>query len=198
VTDAFELEVRQVAGVSFVAFAERGGVTVVELLINHQADQGRVRSEAARAAANHFEGPVEIQLRVTPAPRTALGPVRVQLALVIAVDGGGSVEVHLARGSHTSITRGVAGDTLSVGTAALEGLRNLGLNVPYDMVAVQALAPEVGAGVLAVLRDRVSGELRRGVGSGHGPAEAVARAVLSALNRHLQSSLPGPPRPVAH
>ena len=41
------------------------------------------------------------------------------------------------------------------------------------------------AGLLAVLRDTTTGELRRGVASGRAPADAAARAVLDALNRSL-------------
>lgn len=58
--DALELELRQLPGVLFVAFAEGGGTTYIEIVAVPLAEHSRVRDEAARAAVNHLEGPAEI------------------------------------------------------------------------------------------------------------------------------------------
>jgi len=105
--------------------------------------------------------------------------------LVLPTDGGAVFEVQLSRGRQLYATKAVAGDTAAVGAAVIEALRGLGAHAPYDVVAFHALPDAWGAGVLAVLRDTNTGELRRGVASGRAPADAAARAVLDALNRSL-------------
>ena len=57
--DALELELRQLPGVLFVAFAEDEGTTYIEIVAVPLAEHSRVRDEAARAAVNHLEGPAE-------------------------------------------------------------------------------------------------------------------------------------------
>ncbi len=79
----------------------------------------------------------------------------------------------------------MAGDTLAVGRAVLQALRGLGADVPFDVVGLYALPSDWGAGLIAVVRNSRTGELRRGVANGHSPADAAARAVLHALNRSI-------------
>jgi hypothetical protein len=184
--DALELELRQLPGVLFVAFAEDEGTTYIEIVAVPLAEHSRVRDEAARAAVNHLEGPAEIRVLAPPDDETAPLPGdRVGLLVVPPGDGDSSFEVQLSRGGQRSASRAIAGDTLAVGRAVLEALRGLGAIASFDLVGFHALPSDWGAGLLAVLRDTRTGELRRGVANGHTPADAAARAVLHALNRSL-------------
>jgi hypothetical protein len=184
--EALELELRQLPGVSFVSFSEDEGTTLIELVVTPSAEHATVRHLAARAAVNHLEGPAEVRVVTPPDDRMALGQGnRVGLLLVMPGDGASVIEVQLYRAGQRYTTRAVAGDTIAVGRAVLDALRGLGAQVTFDVVGVHALPPEWGAGVLAVLRDVRTGELRRGVANGLAPSDAAARAVLHALNRSL-------------
>jgi hypothetical protein len=184
--DALELELRQLPGVWFVSFSEDEGTTFIELVVSPGTEETKVRDEASRSAVNHLDGPAEI--RVFNPPREQLlasRGERVRLVLVLPSDGGATIEVQLARGAQHYASRALAGDTTSVGRAVIEALRGLGANAPFDVVGFHALPSDWGAGLLAVLRDPTTGELRRGVASGRAPADAAARAVLDALNRSI-------------
>ncbi len=184
--DALELELRQLQGVSFVALAERDGTTFIELLARHGTDRARLRDEAAHCATRHLEEPAEIHVLDQPRDRPVVTRGgRVKLVLALSADGGPTVEVNLSRGSQQCVRRAMAGNTESVAQAVIEGLRVLGAHAPFEVVGLHALPPEWGAGLVAVLRDTATGELRRGVATGPAPSEAAARAVLAALNRSL-------------
>ena len=184
--EALELELRQLPGVSFVSFTEEEGNTVIELVVAPGTEQAKLKDEAARVAINHLEGPARVKVLFPPRPTEAQhASGRVKLVLVLPSDGGPSIEVRLERGPHHSASRAVAGDTASVGRAVLEALHGLGTHAPFEVVGFHALPSEWGAGLLAVLRDTTTGELRRGVASGRAPADAAARAVLNALDRTL-------------
>jgi len=186
VNEALELELRQLPGVSFVSFSDDEGTTLIELVVSPSTEHAIVRHLAARAAVNHLEGPAEVRVVTPPDDRTALGQGnRVGLLLVMPADGASAIEVQVYRGGQRYATRALAGDTVAVGRAVLDALRGLGAEVYFDLVGFHALPPEWGAGVLAVLRDVRTGELRRGVANGMGPSDAAARAVLHALNRSL-------------
>jgi hypothetical protein len=184
--DSLELELRQLPGVWFVSFTEEDGTTLVELAVRPGTEQAKVRDEAARSAVNHLEGPAEIRV-FNPPREQLLSPrgERVRLVLVLPSDGGASIEVQLARGPQRYASRALAGDTTSVGRAVIEALRGVGAHAPFDVVGFHALPSDWGAGLLAVLRDTTTGELRRGVASGRAPADAAARAVLDAVNRSI-------------
>ena len=174
--DALELELRQLPGVWFVSFTEDEGTTFIELAVRPGTEQAKVRDEAARSAVNHLDGPAEIRV---------FQPPREQLLSPLPSDGGASIEVQLARGPQHYASRALAGDTTSVGRAVIEALRGVGAHAPFDVVGFHALPSDWGAGLLAVLRDTTTGELRRGVASGRAPADAAARAVLDAVNRSI-------------
>jgi hypothetical protein len=185
-TDALELELRQLPGVSFVSFSDDEGTTFIELVVAAGTDHVKVREEAAHCVANHLDGPAEIRLyNPPPEPPSPTRSGRVRLVLVLPSDGGAAMEVQLSRGSQRSASTAVAGDTAAIGRAVVDALRGLGAHAPFDVVGLHALPPDWGAGLLAVLRDTTTGELRRGVASGRAPADAAARAVLDALNRSL-------------
>jgi len=185
--DALELELRQLPGVSFVSFADDGGSSFIELVVSAGTEHAKVRDEAARCVVNYLEQPAEIRVFGPPPDQTAPGPrgSRVRLLLVLPRDGGAAIEVQLSRGAQRCTAHATAGDTAAIGGAVLEALRGLGVNAPFDVVGFHALPSDWGAGLLAVLRDTNTGELRRGVASGRAPADAAARAVLDALNRSL-------------
>ncbi|HUB72278.1 MAG TPA: hypothetical protein VL984_17790 [Acidimicrobiales bacterium] len=186
-SDALELELRQLAGVSFVSFAETEGISYIELVVSEGTDHAKVREEAARSAVNHLETPAEIRV-FGPPPLERAEPSsegRIRLLVVLPSDGGASIEVQLSRGAQRSASKAVAGDTAAVGRAVLEALRGLGIVLPFEVVSFHALPSDWGAGLLAVLRENTTGQLRRGVASGRSPADAAARAVLNALNRSL-------------
>lgn len=184
--DALELELRQLDGVSFVSFAEEDEATVIELVVNPGTEQARVRDEACRCAINHLDGPSKVKVIFPPRQQEApSGEGRVKLMLLLPSDGGASIEVQLARGVQNFSSRAVAGDTASVGRAVLDALQGIGAHAPFDLVGFHALPSDWGAGLLVVLRDTTTGELRRGVASGRAPADAAARAVLDALNRTI-------------
>jgi hypothetical protein len=187
VTDALELELRQLAGVLFVSFSEDDAGAVVEIVAAPGADQARIREEAARTVFNHLDSPVEVRVYAPPEgqPVVPQRGGRVRLVLVLPSDGGTSIEVQLSRGTQRYASRAVAGDTTAVGRAVLEALRGLGAHAPFDVVGLHALPSDWGAGLLAVLRDTDTGEFRRGVASGRAPADAAARAVLDAVNRAI-------------
>jgi hypothetical protein len=185
--DALELELRQLPGVSFVSFADDEGTSFIEIVVSADTEHAKVRDEAARCVVNYLEAPAEIRVFGPPPDQPALGQrgSRVRLLLVLPSDGGAAIEVQLSRGAQRFAAKATAGDTVAVGGAVLEALRGLGVNAPFDIVGFHALPSDWGAGLLAVLRDANTGELRRGVASGRAPADAAARAVLDALNRSL-------------
>jgi hypothetical protein len=187
VKDALELELRQLPGVSFVSFADDEGTSFIELVVTGGTEHAKVREEATRCVGNHLESPAEIRVFGPPPEQSVLlsRGGRVRLLLVLPSDGGAAIEVQLSRGSQRYTTKAAAGDTAAVGRAVLEALRGLGAQAPFDVVSFHALPSDWGAGVLAVLRDTSTGELRRGVATGRAPADAAARAVLDAVNRAL-------------
>jgi len=191
VKDALELELRQLPGVLFVSLSDgagdEAGKVVIELVVAAGTDRAEMYDSATRCAASHLDGPAEVRVYTSPGDqREAPGRSgRVRLALVLPSDGGAAIEVQLYRGSQRCVAKAVAGDVGAVGSAVIEALRGLGAHAPFDVVGLHALPSEWGSGLLAVLRDTTTGELRRGVASGRAPADAAARAVLDALNRSI-------------
>jgi hypothetical protein len=190
VSDSLELELRQLPGVSFVAFGERHGATLVELAASDDTDVDELRAEALRVVVGYLEGPVVIEVVDSPTAaadaRAGRSGVRVQLILTLPGTAEGGAEVHLAHLDRRVAVHAGDGDRAWTAAAVLQGLAELGLAVPYAVDAIHALPTELGSGTLVALRDPLTGELRRGVATGRSPVEATARAVLSALNRYLQ------------
>jgi hypothetical protein len=186
VKDALELELRQLPGVWFVSFADQDGLSVIEIVVGPGTEHARVREEATRCAVTHLEEAAEIRILVPPREQAAPARrERVKLVLILPSDGGAAIEVQLSRGFQRYSARAVAGDTAAVGRAVVEALRGLGAHAPFDVVSIHALPADWGAGLMAVLRDTTTGEIRRGVATGRAPADAAARAVLAALNRSV-------------
>jgi hypothetical protein len=188
VIDQLELELRQLAGVTFVAFADRSGVTVIEVAAEAGSDTERLQAEATRLALAQVDGEVVVEMVDAVGAPAAPGDGRVRLLVTLPVGAGRSVEVHLAhRGRRATVEAG-SEDRLAVADAVIAGLAMLGLGVPYEPVAAHALSPDLGSGTLVILEDATTGQSRRGLASGRTPADSTARAVLNALNRVLQAS----------
>jgi hypothetical protein len=193
-SDNLELELRHLRGVDYVALTRQASVLLIELGTDGTVPAGEVAAEASRVAEGWLDGEVEIQIideRAAPAMAPGGSSLRVQLlAAVGAPTGAGAderVEIHLAHQGRRSVGHASRGGLVQIAQAALAALRQLGFPVPYEAEAVHLLPDDLGAGVLVVLRDRLSGERRRGVAAGRSEGETVARAVLNGLNRYLQT-----------
>jgi hypothetical protein len=193
-SDSLELELRHLPGVDYVAMTRHASLLLIELGTDGSVAGAGVAEDARRIAEGWLDNDVEVRLideDATPSPGTASSSLRVQL--LAAVDGRARpgadqrVEIHLAHLGRRSVAHAGQDDPIQVAEAALTGLRHLGFPVPFEVEAVHLLPEEVGAGILVVLVDRLSGERRRGVAAGRSTGETVARAVLNSLNRYLQT-----------
>jgi len=188
--DALELELRQLRGVAYVAFAEQPARIVIEMAVHNDADHEQLESETRRLATRHIEGPVDVEL--LPADQTtdvvSIGS-RVQLRMALEPEGGdsGRIELYLSQGGRKYTVEADASDPTDVARQVLRALKQFGYPTPFVVESVHELGPELGAGSLVVLNHPVTGERRRGLANGATRAEAQARAVLNALNRYLQS-----------
>ena len=190
-SDALELELRQIPGVAFVAFGEDQGATLVEVGTAGPCDPDEVRAEVLRLAVGYIEGPVSVEMVGQPTASTdgSCSPsLRVRLSLTLVEPHRPVVELHLYHRGRNVRVEARAGDHSSVAEAVIAALADLGLPVPFRLVAVHALSPELGAGTLVVFHDPVTGQVRRGLATGTSGEESTARAVLNALNRYLQSA----------
>jgi hypothetical protein len=187
VLDALELELRQLSGVTFVAFGERGAGLVVGLGVERSADVAELRVEALRLSNSHLDGPVAIDLLDAAVPTGGLrSDQRVRLLSTVARAADDGVDVHLAFRERSVVVTAAATDRLEVANAVIRGLRQLGLPVPFEAVGAHGLADEIGSGTLVVLREPRTAMARRGLATGRTVAESTARAVLDGLNRFLQ------------
>ena len=185
--DALELELRQLGGVSLVTFALRNGEMAIELAAEHPVDADHLLAEAQQLANGHFDLPVTISVVTRPGDGTEdREDLRVRVVLTAPVPDRGAVEVHLAHGERRVRTVASTADRLAVAEAVVGALGELGFVVPFVPVSAHGVASELGAGSLVLLRNAGTGELRRGLASGSSTAESTTRAVLDALNRHLE------------
>lgn len=191
--DRLELEVRQLSGVSFVGVAHRDGGLLVEVAAAAGADLAALRVEVQRLATALLEGPVAVE--VLGRTDEARPEARVRLQVSLPVAGTSTIELHLAYRQRRTSVQADTTDGLAVAGAVLAGLTALGLPTPWDTTTVHELPEAVGAGALVVVEHHRSGETRRGVARGRSPADAVARAVLNALNRFFEGSGAPPPEP---
>lgn len=187
--DQLELEVRQLAGVTFVGVGRRDGSLLVEVAAADGAELAALRAEVHRLAAALVDGPVIVEvLGRTDENRPE---ARVRLQVTLPLPGTTAAELHLAYRQRRTAVQADESDGLAVAGAVLAGLAALGLPAPWTATVVHALPEEIGAGALVVLEHHRSGETRRGVARGRSQADAVARAVLNALNRFLEGARPG-------
>jgi len=184
--EQLELEIRQLAGVSFVGIARLDGRLLVEAAVAPGSDLASVRSEIHRLATCLADVPAVVEL-VDQGDEVGDGG-RVRLAASIPLSGGLGVEVHLAHQDRRAAVTSDGGDGPAVARAVISGLGVLGLLVPWGVLAVQDLPDDVGGGALVVVEHVRTGEVRRGVAGGLTRHDAYARAALSALNRFLEAS----------
>ena len=119
---------------------------------------------------------------------------RVALERVLCDEERGSVEIQLSLAGLTATGVGQGGSILGGAAATLSALGELGLRIPFDLVAADHLGSAPDAPVVVCLRPQPDGEERIGVARGSDDCEASARATLSALNRHLSDYLADGPR----
>ena len=198
--DELEAELRQLAGVLLVGFAQYDDELGVLVAVDADTDADAVRADVARISGR-VDGAVRVEVhggRHRGAPATGRTPAvipsgaRVQLLGVTATPGGERVEVHLSHGLRRVVVDAAPGDALGVAAAVVGGLGELGLPVPYEASAVHLLPDELGGGIIALLRHTHLGVIRRGLSGGRWLEEAVARAVLDALNRTLAADAGAP------
>jgi inactivated superfamily I helicase len=183
--DELELELRRLAGVSYVGFEEEEGALVVQLLAVGATDVGDLRDRAARLSRAHVAGPVIVEVD-TGQPSVAAVDERVELLAVILSFDNLEIEVHLAYGGQRTIGRGRADmGAMEVASATLDALRFLRLPASYKVLAASSLSGGVGEAVVVILGSDQPGANRYGIATGKTPEEAAARATLHALNRTL-------------
>lgn len=183
-TDALELELRQLEGVTFVAISERDESIVIELFAASGASRESLRDESLRLARSHLDRPALVEFTSVGTPLS--GPGRVKVVVVLPWPERTEVEIHLAWGHQRVSVSAPAGDLTAVVRATLQALGNLGFDLPFDVVATKTLGLEVGGGSLVVLKAHDGGELRRGIAGGRSTEESAVRATLHALNRFLE------------
>jgi hypothetical protein len=197
-TDELELELRQLAGVSFVGFGQRGAAVLVEVGVQPGADRAVVTEAARRVAAGHLAGEVVVEVTSPPRPAPVAAPsgppegwsqrpdLRVQLVLTVLLSETPEVELHLAHAGRRVAVVATLGDRRGTARATIDGLTRLGFHVPFSVEWAEPLTVGEGDGTIVVLRHSVTGELRRGLSTARTTEESGARAVLNALNRYLQ------------
>ncbi len=184
VLDALELDLRRLAGVTFVTFRERGEALVVDVVAEAVEDGDELQARAQRVARGYVGGPLVVSVVGPPALE---GPSRSRVRLMTSTSQlpGEEIEIHLSHFDRRVNVLVPADDRLVVASAVVSALRELAPPMPFDVSAAQPLPAELGPGSLVALEDPQSGEVRHGVAGGESVAESTARAVLNALNRYL-------------
>lgn len=192
-----ELELRRIAGVAAarVTLAADGGIDVTAAVLGPTPG---LRDAIMTVARSHSAGPVRLEMtelspRLDEEPRRNVGrPARVQLVAVQSSPDGDEVEVHLTHAGRRSVGRSSQRPMIGAARATLAALRSLGADLPYEIEAISRLGAENSAPVLVVLRSERDGQDRMGVVRAGDDQLATARAVLHALNRHLEATLSEP------
>lgn len=187
-----ELELRRIVGVvsARVDRGEEEGDLSVSLAVVGQTSG--VSEAALSALRAYYDGPVDIDvIELSPAPRPPAPPAteRVRLLGVHTSADGDQIEVHLAHVGRQAVGRTSDRRLIGVARATMSALRSLGADLPFEIEAVTSLGAGQGAGpVLVLLRgsDPDEGDQRLGVVRGRDSHQATVRALLHALNRHLE------------
>ena len=184
-----ELELRRIVGVVSARLetaTEARGLSVSLAVVGHTAG---VADAALSALRPYYEGPVDIdviEMSRSPRPEEHRAVDRVRLLGVYTSPDAEQVEVHLAHGDRQAVGRSPDRRLIGVARATMSALRSLGADLPFEIEAITNLGPEPAGPVLVLLRATQSGDQRLGVvkaGDGH---QATVRALLHALNRHLE------------
>lgn len=200
---SIELELRRIVGV-VSARVERssddGALSVSLAVVGNASGASDAANSALRA---YYDGPVDIDvIELSAAPRPDAPPAteRVRVIDVRTSENGGQVEVRLAHGSRQAVGRTADRRLIGVARATMSALRSLGADLPFEIEAVTNLgagadgAATTGPVVVLVrsLDSTESGNQRLGVVRGRDGQQATVRALLHALNRHLERALAPP------
>jgi len=191
--DAFELELRRLAGVVGVGFYTRDHALEVHLLVVAPGEAIELRREATQIAQALVDQPVVINIHDAAAawPQTvdrAERPPRVQLLAVRrpdGEDGEDEVEVHLAHRGARTVGRGRGGHPSGAVSATMEALAGLGAHLPFHLRSAGPVGIGENQAVIVVLDPLPEGRSRMGVASSGTVEESACRATLHALNRFL-------------
>jgi len=185
----FELELRSLPGVLSVGVAHRddGEIEKVTLFVRGQ-DPEVVRNVALQVASLYYPRAAVAVEDANRAPASS-APDAARVALVrtdFSVHDGVS-EVFLGFAGRTGIGRSGSGPLVGGAEATIAALRELGFDVPFFLVAVNAIASVRGWPVMVTLRSLSDSGDRIGIAQAEGELESSARATLDALNRYLSS-----------
>jgi hypothetical protein len=183
----FELELRSLPGVVNVGMTHRdnGDVDAVTLIVNGE-DPGAIRSVALQIASLYYP---EAIVTVEDANHAVIarggGGARVALVRADFSTDDGVCEVLLSYGGRVGIGRAESGPLIGGAEATLLALRDLGLEVPFYLMAVNSVATVRGWPVIVTLRSLSNDGDRVGMAQSEGDLVSSAKATLSALNRFL-------------
>jgi len=186
----FELELRSLPGVLSVGVAHRddGEVEKVTLFVRGQ-DPEAVRGTALQVASLYYPKAAVIVEDANRAPvPSAAEASRVALVRTDFNVHDGVSEVHLGYAGRVTVGRSGNGPLVGGAEATIAALRELGYDVPFFLVAVNAIASVRGWPVMVTLRSLSDTGDRIGIAKAEGELESSARATLDALNRYLSST----------
>ena len=184
-----ELELRRIVGVVSARVEHRSPGEPLAISVAIVGSTVGVADAALAAARPYFEGSVEVDvIEVAPPGVAQAGPAqeRVRLLGVYAAPEQNRVEVHLAHGDRQAVGRSADRRLIGVARATMGALRSLGANLPFEIEAITRLGPGGADPVLVRLTAADTGSTRLGVVAAEDGHQATVRALLHALNRHLE------------
>jgi len=189
--DELEIELRRLAGVLAVGFAEADGIVVVEIQAGPDACDELAR-EATAEAIRRLGRPVAVEVvrwgDGPPRPAEA----RLRLLDVATDPAAGELAVHLARGDERAVGRAsTAHGLLGVVEATVYAIRTFVPDLTYlpGWARTVETTPDRRFLVVASVTDPEARVHLRGVAEGSTPIEAGVRATLAALNRTISREL---------
>jgi hypothetical protein len=189
--DLLELQLRRLAGVIAVGFAETDGVLVVELQAGAEAYDDLAR-DATLLAVEHAEGPVAVELVRWGDGAPPQRESRLRLVEITTDPGAGELTVRVARGDDEAIGRAstTAGLPAAV-EATVYAVRTFLPELTYlpGWARTVETTPDRRFLVVASVTDPLARIHRRGVAEGDTPVEGAVRATLAALNRTISRDL---------
>src|SRR5690349_3508484 len=112
-TEALELELRQLEGISFVAISEQEESVTIELYADDTASKDALREDARRLARSPLDRPAVIEF--CQPGRSLAGPGRVRVVVVLPWPERDELEIHLAWGHRRVSVPAPADDLAAVG-----------------------------------------------------------------------------------
>jgi hypothetical protein len=189
--DLLELQLRRLAGVIAVGFAETDGVLVVELQAGAEAYDDLAR-DATLLAVEHAEGPVAVELVRWGDGAPPQRESRLRLVEITTDPGAGELTVRVARGDDEAIGRASTAAGLPAAVeATVYAVRTFLPELTYlpGWARTVETTPDRRFLVVASVTDPLARIHRRGVAEGDTPVEAAVRATLAALNRTISRDL---------